>query len=100
MIELKKDFVKWKRHFLQMYKDENIVIYKVSTPHADDEGFSSVFEVFRYKTAKPDRFHNDEWECYPSDESFGYWAWCCSNKEVLYKTIKKHWGKDFKMPQI
>ena len=100
MIELKKDFVKWKRHFSQLYKDDDIVIYEVSVPDADGDGLTTYYEVFRYRVRKPDKFHDDEYECYPSDESFGSWAWCCSNKRELKRVIMEHWGDDKEIPQI
>ena len=38
---------------------------------------------------------NDEYEVYPSDESFGAWAWCCSTVKSVEKMLNKHFTIDY-----
>lgn len=78
MIELKEKFEikKYRMAFHQLYKDNELVIYRVESEN------SVWYEVFRYRTMPPDRFHDDEWEYYPGDE-----AWSCSNLDVVRKVI-------------
>ena len=94
MKELKKhfDIKKYKMSFAQMVKSKDVVIYKVSQPHADGDGHSEWYEVFRYKTSGMNpmdvNYDPDETvEIYPSDEAFGLWAWSCSNLGVVEKVL-------------
>lgn len=83
MIKLEKDFRKMGADFTQIYRDDELAIYKTTFPS---------YEIFRIKICKPDKFHNDEYEKYPSSEDFGKWAWCCSTKRSLEKILVKHFG--------
>lgn len=81
MIELKKEFRKKGVDFKQVYKDDELVIYKT--------GFPS-FEVFRPMIHNADKYHMDVYELYPYDEAFGSFAWSCSNESSVNKILKKH----------
>lgn len=84
MIELKRDFTKKGIRYTQLFKNDIAVLYKCQ----NIEFGYKYFELFKYKTRKADRFHNDEYEVYPSDESFGPWAWACVNKEAILRELK------------
>ena len=79
MKELKKDFTKkggCKYH--QLFKNDRFAIYECTQTF--EEGEPIVFyEIFKMVVKKPDMFHDDEYEAYPSDEEFGVRAWCCSD---------------------
>ena len=81
MIQLKKHFRKYGADFNQLYKDEEIVIYRTTLPSV---------EVFRYKVRKPDKFFDDSYELYPSESSFGDWAWCCTSRKQFERVLKTH----------
>lgn len=83
MIELKKEFGKMGEHFTQLYKDEEIVIYKTTFPSV---------EIFRYKVHKPNKFHADEFEQYPSSSVFGDWAWCATSRFHFERILKDHFA--------
>lgn len=96
MIELKKEFdtKKYQMHHVQLYKDEKVVVYRITQPSDNDRmKWNSWYEVFRYTVNKPDKFHDDEWEQYPkSDNYFGEWAWSCSNLDVVKKVLLRRFG--------
>lgn len=76
--------------FEKIRESENYYIYKKT----DEEGIS-YFEVFEKKTIKKmidfekRLFSDDMTERYPSDESFGVWAWCFkSNDKALKKFVE------------
>ena len=81
MIELRKKFRKYGEEFTQIYKDSEIVIYNTTFPSV---------EVFKYKVKKPDKFHDDTWEAYPSENDFGQWAWCCTCKKQFDRVLVNH----------
>lgn len=81
MIELPKRFRKYGEVFEQLYKDSEIVIYKSTFPSV---------EVFKYKVKKPNKYHDDNWEAYPSETDFGQWAWCCSCKKQFDRVLATH----------
>lgn len=88
MIELKKEFKKSQGTFTQVFKDERIVVYQVSNKY--ENGTTVIwYEIFKYKVHQPNAYHDDEYEMYPSDESFGSWAWCCSTPKSVEKILKK-----------
>ena len=90
MIELKRDFTKKGVKYHQVWKDSNLIIYRCERTDANDV----YWEVFKPKTHMADRYHNDEYEVYPSDESFGAWAWCCSSKKSIAKILNKHFSQN------
>lgn len=90
MIELKKEFTKGGTHFKQLFKDERIAVYELSSVCADNGKVNVWYEVFRRLVMQSDIYHNDEYEKYPNDESFGKWAWSCSNIKSVEKVLKKH----------
>ena len=83
MIRLKECFVKRGKSYTQIYRDEEMALYRVNNEHG------CYYEVFRIKISKPNDFVNDEYERYPGDESFGDWAWCCSNRKSLEKIMNR-----------
>lgn len=86
MIELKENFEKkaWGVKFHQAFKDDELVIYRL------DQGESHWYEVFKRVVHKQDKFHVEDYEAYPSDESFGKWAWSCSDIRSVRKVLGKH----------
>ena len=86
MIELKKEFTMKGVKFSQKYKDDELVIYELSYVDYPKKWY----EVFKLKVFKPDIYHNDTYEKYPRDESFGNWAWCSSNLDSVRKVLRKH----------
>lgn len=91
MIQLKKNFKKFGEMFTQLYKDDEIVIYHTTFPSV---------EVFRYKIHKPDKFHSDMYESYPSDTAFGTWAWCATSKVQFERILKDHFALNDEKWQI
>lgn len=93
MIYLKKEFVKKGVRYNQVLRDEEIVVYVCAKPYKLDNGdvfVDKYLEVFKPRTHKKDKFHNDDYELYPNDESFGLWAWCVTNVDSLMKVLSKH----------
>lgn len=86
MITLREKFSKKGVEYTQLFKDNDLVIYRCSYL------FDVYYEVFRYKVHKSDIYHDDEYEMYPCDEQFGLWAWCCSNIDIVRKVIRKHFN--------
>lgn len=83
MISLKECFMKRGKSYTQIYRDEEMALYRVDNEHG------CYVEVFRIKMHKADRYHDDEYERYPCDESFGDWAWCCSTRKSLEKIMNR-----------
>ena len=69
--------------YTQVYRNDDMALYLVNNEH------DCYVEVFKIRMHKADRYHNDEYERYPGDESFGDWAWCCSNRKSLEKIMKR-----------
>ena len=82
---LKKTYNRYFGQLDQVLKTKEIVIYRVTNQHG-----TQWYEVFKYQIHKPDKFNDDFYEAYPSDTSFGLWAWSCSNKKVVEKVLKEH----------
>ena len=83
MIRLKECFTKRGNKYTQVYRNDDMALYLVNNEH------DCYVEVFKIRMHKADRYHNDEYERYPGDESFGDWAWCCSNRKSLEKIMKR-----------
>lgn len=83
MIELPVTLRKYGEEFTQIYKDSEIVIYKTTFPSV---------EVFKYKVKKPNKFHDDNWEAYPSDADFGNWAWCATCRKQFDRILSTHFA--------
>ena len=84
MVRLKECFMKRGNKYTQVYRNDDMALYLVDNEH------EWYYEVFKIKVNKPNKYVDDEYEPYPGDESFGVWAWCCSNKKSLEKVLKKH----------
>ena len=78
-----KQFRKMNETFTQVYKDDKVVVYHTTFPSV---------EVFKYMTHKPDKFHEDDYEMYPSNESFGLWAWCATSKDQFSRIMESHFA--------
>lgn len=87
MIELKKEFKLKGTNYKQLYKDSQVVIYRISRPSEDNSKEIVWYEVFKPCRKAPDIYHDDYYEKYPYDEAFGDWAWCCSNIDVVRKVL-------------
>ena len=83
MIRLKECFMKRGNKYTQVYRNDDMALYLVDNEH------ECYVEVFKIRMHKADKYHNDEYERYPCDESFGDWAWCCSNRKSLEKIMKR-----------
>ena len=93
MKELAKQFTKKGVTYTQIEKNNKYVIYECI--HSSKEFSYTYYEVFKYKVQPyPTTFENPNgyklMESYPSNESFGQWAWCCSNWRIVEKVINKH----------
>lgn len=77
--ELPKTFTKGEKTFNRVFFSENAYMYEVVDTHIDHV----YYEVFRRKTQFGYDFETkqktDELVVrYPTNEAFGYWAWCVS----------------------
>lgn len=86
-------FTKKNVNYRRLYQNEVLSIYDCQTKH------DTYFEVFKRRfnpnTLDWETYRGyDLIEIYPSDESFGKWAWCCSNKKSLQNMLKKHFNFD------
>ena len=86
MIRLKECFLKRGKRYTQVYRNDDMALYLV------DNKYDYHVEVFKIRTHKADKYHDDEYERYPGDESFGDWAWCCSNKKSLEKIMNREFS--------
>ena len=82
MIELKKEYNKHFGKLSQAYRDDRLAIYAVN-----GRSGGLWYEVFKIRVRPANRFVDDEFEAYPSDEDFGVWAWSCSNLDVVKKVL-------------
>jgi hypothetical protein len=94
MKELKETFTKKGVEYTQLYKDNKLVIYQCKVIYDDYEDI--YYEVFNYKVSSmnpltPNYDPNEKVELYPKDNSFGYWAWCCSNWKCVARVLKLHY---------
>lgn len=94
MIELKKEFTRGGGfRYRQVFKNHKFAIYECEQTF--DNGKTDFFyEIFKILVKKPDMFHNDEYEAYPSDESFGVWAWCCSDYGSVARVFEDNIKED------
>lgn len=83
MIRLKERFKKKSKGFTQVYRNDDMALYLVYNE------YDYYVEVFKIKMHKADKYHDDEYEVYPCDESFGDWAWCCSTRKSLEKIMNR-----------
>ena len=83
MIRLKECFMKMGKEYTQVYRNDNMALYLVNNEHG------CYVELFKIRMHKADKYHDDEYERYPGDESFGDWAWCCSNRKSLEKIMNR-----------
>ena len=82
MIRLKECFMK-RGKYSQVHRNNDMALYLVNNEHG------CYVELFKIRMHKADKYHDDEYERYPGDESFGDWAWCCSNRKSLEKIMKR-----------
>lgn len=82
MRELKKEFQKWGGEvtFRQVLKTNKVVVYQCN---------GRWYELFKYKVCKPNKFIDEEYEKYPSDESFGRWAWHCHDLSSVERVLNE-----------
>ena len=97
MIELKKKFSKKGIQFTQKYKSNVVVVYQLSRYYPEYDYLSTWYEVLKYRTHTPDRFHDDDYEVYGSDEDCGLYLWSCSNPDVVNKVLKNHFEDEGKI---
>jgi len=78
---LREQFTENNTTYTQVEKNSKYVIYQCVDQHGN-----LYVEIFRYRTHKRTSYSTwteDRTECYPHDEAFGDWAWCCSSKSQL-----------------
>ena len=90
---LETEFVAGKKTYRQIEETEEYYVYEVV-----DEDAPTYYEIFckRIKPISGFRLNSPIYKdythfvAYPSDEEFGAWAWCCSNKArvEMIKRIK------------
>lgn len=95
MIKLKDNFKRGTREYRCLHRDEAFFIFEVT--NTVNETKDVYYEVFNLRLTKMHPMAKDfdpeeRVEAYPSDESFGYWAWCCSNGKVVIKVLREHYG--------
>ena len=83
-----KDFI-----FKQIKKNEHAFLYEVKVPSDDDDSVKMHYEVFERKVSKDNdtimggvQVHFDGKEVYPKANSFGIWAWACTDYD---KALRK-----------
>ena len=91
MIELKKDYTYKGVTYHQLLKNDKLVIYRCQR-FQGEKLMETYYEIFRPKVEQPNKFMDDEWERYPSNENFGVWAWCCYTKGSALKVLDKHFN--------
>ena len=95
MRELRSEFNSKGVDYTQIHKDTKLVIYQCCSHYNDIDDI--YYEVFRYKIGgmnpmAADYDPNEKVESYPKDNSFGVWAWCCSNWKCVYNILKLRFG--------
>lgn len=83
MIKLKEWFLKRGNRYTQVYRNDDMALYLV------DNEYDYYVEVFKIRTHKADKYHDDEYEVYPCDEAFGLHAWCCTTRKSLEKIMNR-----------
>ena len=69
--------------YTQVYRNDDMALYLVNNE------YDYYVEVFKIRTHKADRYHDDEYEVYPCDEAFGLHAWCCTTRKSLEKIMNR-----------
>ena len=96
MIKLKDKYRRSGMDISKVYENDNMYIYSTYI-----DGWFNSYELFFKRIYKPDKFHDDEHEKYPSDESFGTLAWSCSSENSVRKILKRKFKyNDYKISQI
>lgn len=110
--ELQKEFTRKGVKYTQIIKSINNVLTDSGEEKKDGfflykckniEHGNEYYELFRYKVAKPHPHDSGDWdmvEVYPGDEQFGVWAWCCSTKGTVVKTLKSEFGVEYDIRKI
>lgn len=99
--QLEKEFTRKGYTYTQLYRDEKVVVYKV---HDKDEVYYEIFKLnivevkdtIQYKTMREKGYTH--YEKYPSDESFGSWAWCCRNLSSIERIYNLHFKDNDEIP--
>lgn len=87
MIVLSKDFTKNGIHYQQIFKNDELFIYRCTN---ETYGYK-YFEVFKRRINKAGMYHNDDWERYPNDNDFGRnWAYACPNAKSVIRTLQDY----------
>lgn len=94
VLELPRTFTRKGYDYEQILNNENMFIYRVSDK---DETY---YEIFKKRVNKidPGYFGSKKnieegythRECYPGDNSFGSWAWCCRGLKSVKKVLDLH----------
>lgn len=94
MRELKHRFKKGSRTYTQLHRqEEDFYIYQVCEEIYED--VDEYYEVFCHRLTgmhplAKDYDPDERVVAYPSNENFGYWAWCCSNWKCVLKVLREH----------
>lgn len=81
--------------FTKVEETKDAYVYKLTfhpTPSEYNPTYS-VYEVFKKKLRKKLKQEEGDFEYaekYPSDESFGYWAWSCTTIEHCHKVMREN----------
>lgn len=84
MIKLKEEFKKGGNTFKCYYRDEDMAIYTIDWYYG-----KRTAEIFKIKVVQKDKFRNEPFEKYPSNEDFGLWAWSCTTQGSLEKKMRE-----------
>lgn len=89
---LKDNFRKGNREFQKLHSDERITIYQVTMTYPATGYKDSYLEVFKPRFCQPNKFVDDEYERYPSDEEWGARAWTITTMGSLRKILSGEFG--------
>lgn len=91
MIYLKDNFTRGNREFQKLHSDDRITVFQVVMVYPT--GAKDTFlEVFKPRFCQPNKFVDDEYERYPSDEEWGARAWTITTMGSLRKILTGEFG--------
>lgn len=97
--KLQKNFEKKGVNYRRLYRKDGFMIYICT----DIEFGYSYFEVFEKRMAKPHPLSGKDYdyvELYPTDNSFGLWAYTCKTADELVQIVRNHYDKGWNTSKI
>jgi hypothetical protein len=94
---LEKEFTQNGNKFKRVASGYGWYIYKVAIPTAEDpQKYSVHYEYFPQKFRQNPWKEDEIYEKYPTDEAFGYWAFCTISLQYAINDIKRRLYKNTK----